>query len=157
MHMHSTCETSTCTRLCNSNSEHSQRSIQEELVMLNKIGSYADVWVKVTHKLFFCAICQYFTLNHSCKFLLFCPHSAEIDQKLQEIMKQTGYLKIDGQVRSADLDIWCLSFVDLLQVITMSKWELELTRRSMYEEKILKFQLSLAGFKTHLCISSSGM
>lgn len=25
--------------------------------------------------------------------------SAEIDQKLQEIMKQTGYLKIDGQVR----------------------------------------------------------
>lgn len=30
---------------------------------------------------------------------LSCPHSAEIDQKLQEIMKQTGYLKIDGQVR----------------------------------------------------------
>lgn len=29
----------------------------------------------------------------------FCVHSAEIDQKLQEIMKQTGYLKIDGQVR----------------------------------------------------------
>lgn len=28
-----------------------------------------------------------------------CSHSAEIDQKLQEIMKQTGYLKIDGQVR----------------------------------------------------------
>lgn len=28
-----------------------------------------------------------------------CPLSAEIDQKLQEIMKQTGYLKIDGQVR----------------------------------------------------------
>ena len=29
---------------------------------------------------------------------VFHPHSAEIDQKLQEIMKQTGYLKIDGQV-----------------------------------------------------------
>lgn len=29
----------------------------------------------------------------------FSLHSAEIDQKLQEIMKQTGYLKIDGQVR----------------------------------------------------------
>lgn len=32
---------------------------------------------------------------------VFCPHSAEIDQKLQEIMKQTGYLKIDDQVRHA--------------------------------------------------------
>lgn len=31
----------------------------------------------------------------------FCPCSAEIDQKLQEIMKQTGYLKIDGQVSRA--------------------------------------------------------
>lgn len=28
----------------------------------------------------------------------FNAHSVEIDQKLQEIMKQTGYLKIDGQV-----------------------------------------------------------
>lgn len=39
---------------------------------------------------------------------VFCIHSAEIDQKLQEIMKQTGYLKIDGQVRCAHRDI--LSF-----------------------------------------------
>lgn len=29
-----------------------------------------------------------------------CVFSVEIDQKLQEIMRQTGYLKIDGQVRS---------------------------------------------------------
>lgn len=28
----------------------------------------------------------------------FCPISIEIDQKLQEIMKQTGYLTIGGQV-----------------------------------------------------------
>lgn len=36
-----------------------------------------------------------------CYLCVFCPCSAEIDQKLQEIMKQTGYLKIDGQVRCA--------------------------------------------------------
>lgn len=88
---------------------------------------------------------------------LFCPRSAEIDQKLQEIMKQTGYLKIDGQVRNADMDIWCLSSTHLLHVITMSKSELELTRRSIYEKNTLMFQPSLTGFKTHLCISTSGM
>lgn len=32
--------------------------------------------------------------------IVLCFHSVEIDQKLQEIMRQTGYLKIDGQVRS---------------------------------------------------------
>lgn len=36
-----------------------------------------------------------------------CLYSAEIDQKLQEIMKQTGYLKIDGQVRCAHRDTSC--------------------------------------------------
>lgn len=37
--------------------------------------------------------------------------SAEIDQKLQEIMKQTGYLKIDGQVIEADLQMLASAFV----------------------------------------------
>lgn len=37
-------------------------------------------------------------------FVCVFPHSAEIDQKLLEIMKQTGYLKIDGQVRCAHRD-----------------------------------------------------
>lgn len=49
----------------------------------------------------------YYILPHTV-YSIYCMHwsklgfssrSAEIDQKLQEIMKQTGYLKIDGQVR----------------------------------------------------------
>lgn len=39
------------------------------------------------------------TLWLPCVDIFSCPYSAEIDQKLQEIMKQTGYLKIDGQVK----------------------------------------------------------
>lgn len=48
---------------------------------------------------------------------MFCPHSAEIDQKLQEIMKQTGYLKIDGQVSRAEVKNWneFTSFLSYLQ------------------------------------------
>lgn len=52
---------------------------------------------------------SHFATNSVCR--VFCVHSAEIDQKLQEIMKQTGYLKIDGQVRCAHGDM--LSFCSL--------------------------------------------
>lgn len=45
---------------------------------------------------------QCLALTHSRPLASSCLCSAEIDQKLQEIMKQTGYLKIDGQVIDAD-------------------------------------------------------
>lgn len=66
-----------------------------------------SVWVEEmygdTSSLRLIPLHEYFTLRHghSVKHRAFCLHSAEIDQKLQEIMKQTGYLKIDGQVRCA--------------------------------------------------------
>lgn len=63
-----------------------------------------------------------------CLFLL----SAEIDQKLQEIMKQTGYLKIDGQVRSRPLfvhsgDVRNVAnpvYLCVLSSVTQLKWRI---------------------------------
>lgn len=49
-----------------------------------------------------------------CFMLFFSSCSAEIDQKLQEIMKQTGYLKIDGQVMKDDLQMLCVFVVSNL-------------------------------------------
>lgn len=127
----------TCTRLCNSNSEYNRKVTPRRAGDVEQNGLICRcVGERNTYIVFLCHL-PVFHSESLMQICLFCTRSAEIDQKLQEIMKQTGYLKIDGQVRSEDLDIWCLSSTYPLQVITMSKSELELTRQTIYEEKHL--------------------
>lgn len=59
------------------------------------------VWRSMQPTCIFLFLCCILTHTHCIQRSKhgFCVRSAEIDQKLQEIMKQTGYLKIDGQVR----------------------------------------------------------
>lgn len=99
-----------------------------ELEMFNKQRGrcISITWERETSSLCLCdnSPCTVLVFQSLVSICFSCLCSAEIDQKLQEIMKQTGYLKIDGQVPDADFSLFFMSLpvITWFRLFRLDEW-----------------------------------